>query len=84
MLLAELSALWVILENARPQRMKGYGRELAPQDKAEWETLVQNLMHEIDLIRSAALRRSRHPRGGPDCSVGQEPLSDTEEGQGLP
>jgi hypothetical protein len=51
MLIAELSTLWVILENARPERMKGYGREFAPQDRAEWENLIQALMHETELIR---------------------------------
>jgi len=56
MLIAELSTLWVILENARPERMKGYGVEFAPQDKAEWENLVQALMDETELIRSTVLR----------------------------
>ena len=55
-LIAELSTLWVILENARPERMKGYGREFAPQDKAEWEKLIQALMHETELIRDAVLK----------------------------
>ncbi len=27
---AELSTLWVVLENARPERMKGYGKEFSP------------------------------------------------------
>jgi|SRR5208282_3978310 len=56
MLIAELSTLWVILENARPERMKGYGREFAPQDKAEWENLIQSLMHETELIRGTVLK----------------------------
>jgi len=56
MLIAELSALWVILENARPERMKGYGLEFAPQDKAEWENLIQALMHETELIRRTVLK----------------------------
>lgn len=56
MLIAELSTLWVILENARPARMKGYGRTFAPQDKAEWENLMQALMHETELIRSKVLK----------------------------
>ena len=56
MLVAELSTLWVILENARPERMKGYGREFAPQDKAEWENLIQALMHETELIRGTVLK----------------------------
>lgn len=56
MLIAELSTLWVILENARPARMKGYGRVFAPQDKAEWETLMQALMRETESIRSTVLK----------------------------
>ena len=56
MLIAELSTLWVILENARPERMKGYGVEFAPQDKAEWENLIQALMHETELIRGTVLK----------------------------
>ena len=50
---AELSSLWVILENARPRRMKGYGREFAPADKADWETLVQDLLTEVERVRLA-------------------------------
>jgi hypothetical protein len=55
-LMAELSALWVILENARPKRMKGYGVEFTPEDKAEWESLIQGVMHETELIRSTVLK----------------------------
>jgi crotonobetainyl-CoA:carnitine CoA-transferase CaiB-like acyl-CoA transferase len=56
MLIAELSTLWVILENARPERMKGYGVEFAPHDKAQWENLIQTLVHETELIRSTVLK----------------------------
>jgi hypothetical protein len=56
MLAAELSTLWVVLENARPERMKGYGREFAPQDKVEWETLIRALMQDIEQIRGIVLR----------------------------
>lgn len=56
MLVAELSTLWVILENARPERMKGYGREFGPEDKAEWEKLIQALMHETEMIRRVVLK----------------------------
>jgi hypothetical protein len=56
MLVAELSTRWVILENARPERMKGYGVEFAPQDKTEWESLIQALMDETELIRGAVLK----------------------------
>ncbi len=56
MLIAELSTLWVILEDARPERMKGYGVEFAPQDKAKWESLIQALMDETELIRGTVLK----------------------------
>ena len=56
MLIAELSTLWVILENARPERMKGYGVEFSSQDKAEWKDLIQALMHETELIRGTVLK----------------------------
>ena len=56
MLAAELSTLWVILENARPERMKGYGRQFAPQDRAEWENLINALLHDIEQIRGIVLK----------------------------
>jgi len=56
MLAAELSTLWVILENARPERMKGYGREFKPEDKAEWDKLIQALLHETEMIRRIILK----------------------------
>jgi hypothetical protein len=49
---AELASLWVILENARPKRLKGYGREFAAADKADWEKLIQNLLEDFDSIRA--------------------------------
>lgn len=55
---AELSSLWVILENARPRRLKGYGREFDPADKADWEELIQNLLRDVEEIRTA-LDKSR-------------------------
>jgi hypothetical protein len=56
-LVAELSTLWVILENARPERMQqGYGVEFTPQDKTEWEDLIQALLHETEQIRGMVLR----------------------------
>ena len=51
MLAAELSTLWVVLENARPERMKGYGREFDPLDKADWEELIEGLISDIEEIR---------------------------------
>ena len=55
---AELSALWVTLENAMPKRMKGYGRELAPDDRNDWERLVQGLLRDVEQIRKIALTKN--------------------------
>lgn len=57
-LAAELASIWVILENAMPKRMKGYGRELAPQDKADWEDLILGLLGDLEEIRSLALAKA--------------------------
>jgi hypothetical protein len=56
-LAAELSTLWVMLENAMPKRMKGYGRELAAEDKSDWESLVHGLLREVDQIRKVTLKK---------------------------
>src|SRR5260370_30030317 len=40
----ELSQLWVMLENARPEKMKGYGIELAHSDRQQWDSLIQQLL----------------------------------------
>jgi hypothetical protein len=56
-LAAELSRLWVVLENARPERMKGYGREFSPEDKADWKNLIEGLMSDIKEIRRLLVKR---------------------------
>jgi hypothetical protein len=56
-LAAELSRLWVVLENARPERMKGYGREFSPADKADWKNLIEGLMSDIKEIRRLLVKR---------------------------
>lgn len=60
-ILAELSTLWVLLENTLPKRMKGYGREFKPQDQSDWECLIRDLLQEIDRMRETALQKE----GGP-------------------
>ncbi len=50
-LAAELSRLWVVLENARPERMKGYGREFSPGDKVDWDKMIEGLMSDIKEMR---------------------------------
>jgi len=61
MLVAELSTLWVVLENASPKRMTGYGREFSHQDKADWEKLIQTLLQETELIRREVLNGREKP-----------------------
>src|SRR6266567_5085327 len=56
-LAAELSTLWVTLENAMPKRMRGYGRELAPDDKIDWEQMVHGLLHDVERIRKTVLKK---------------------------
>ena len=51
-LTAELSTLWVVLENAMPRRMKGYGREFTADDRADWEGLIRDLLHDIESMRT--------------------------------
>ena len=46
-LAAELSSLWVVLENAMPKRMKGYGKEFDPTDKGDWEDLIRSLLNGV-------------------------------------
>ena len=48
---AELSTLWVVLENAMPKRMKGYGRDFKPQDQLDWECLIRDLLRDVDRMR---------------------------------
>jgi len=60
-LAAELSTLWVVLENARPERMKGYGREFSPADKADWKSLVEGLLQDVQEFRSLALAAPMGP-----------------------
>jgi len=54
---AELSRLWVVLENARPERMKGYGREFSPGDKVDWDNMIEELMADIKEIRRTLTKK---------------------------
>ena len=54
---AELSRLWVVLENARPERMKGYGREFSPEDKEDWDKMIEGLMADIKEIRRTLIKK---------------------------
>jgi len=58
LLAAELSRLWVVLENARPERMKGYGREFSPEDNADWDKMIEGLMSDNKEIRREFVTKS--------------------------
>ncbi len=60
-LAAELSRLWVVLENARPERMKGYGREFSPADKAAWMKLIEGLMSDVKEMRRILVKGQVKP-----------------------
>ncbi len=71
-LAAELSTLWVILENALPKRLKGYGREFDPADRAEWEKLIRDLLHDVEQLRALAVGQNAKPRHTPRSSARQD------------
>jgi hypothetical protein len=48
---AELSTAWVMLENCRPRRMKGYGVVFEEESKKELEASVEHLLHGVSKIR---------------------------------
>ena len=54
-LAAELSSLWVVLENARPKRLAGYGKEFDPVDKTAWENLIRGLLDDVERVRQIVL-----------------------------
>ena len=48
----------MVLENARPERMKGYGREFSPEDKVDWDKMIEGLMSDIKEIRREFVKKS--------------------------
>ena len=67
-LAAELATLWVVLENARPGRMKGYGKKFAPADQTAWEEMVEGLLRDLEKIRTITVadKRSIRPSERPE------------------
>jgi enoyl-[acyl-carrier-protein] reductase (NADH) len=49
---AELSTVWVMLENCRPKRMKGYGVEFDGAARAALEEALEKLLAEVESLRS--------------------------------
>jgi hypothetical protein len=58
---AELSRLWVVLENARPERMRGYGIKFSATDRAAWEKLIEELMSDVKELRRLLVHRGAKP-----------------------
>ncbi len=48
---AEFSTLWVMFENCRPSRMKGYGQAFDPQARVALEAHVEKLLHTTLSLR---------------------------------
>lgn len=48
---AEFSTAWVILENCRPRRMKGYGVVFEETAKKELEAHVEELLAQVSKLR---------------------------------
>jgi hypothetical protein len=49
---AELSSAWVMLENCRPRRMKGYGQPFEPETWASLEESVELLLAKLQVLRA--------------------------------
>ncbi len=48
---AEISSLWVLFEDCRPARLKGYGQEFSPEARAELNDTIDKLMAHLHLMR---------------------------------
>jgi hypothetical protein len=52
---AELSTLWVLFEDCRPSRMKGYGQDLFPEDASRLEETVERLTTHVSAMKRRLL-----------------------------
>jgi hypothetical protein len=48
---AETSALWVLFEDCRPSRMKGYGQEFSSEARAELDKNIDRLIAHVRSMR---------------------------------
>lgn len=48
---AEFSTAWVMLENCRPKRMKGYGVAFDPADAAALNDGIDHLLEQVEALR---------------------------------
>ena len=49
---AEISTLWVLFENCRPTRMKGYGQEFTAEARATLEGSLDKLLEQVRMMRT--------------------------------
>ena len=56
-LAAELSSLWVMLENCRPKRMKGYGVPFQPETRQLIEQQIERLLERVAALRAVLSAR---------------------------
>ncbi len=49
---AELSSAWVMLENCRPKRMKGYGQPFQEAARKQLEESVEELLAQVKNLRA--------------------------------
>lgn len=49
---AEISTLWVLFENCRPTRMKGYGQEFTDEARATLEGSLDKLLEQVRIMRT--------------------------------
>ncbi len=56
---AELSSIWVMLENCRPRRLKGYGIEFDAHSREMLEHGIERLLAEVGAMTE--LLRHRAP-----------------------
>ncbi|HUL15330.1 MAG TPA: hypothetical protein VLV88_04990 [Terriglobales bacterium] len=52
---AELSSLWVDLQDCRPDRMKGYGQPFSPEAQKRLESTIEDLLAQIEAMRMTLL-----------------------------
>jgi hypothetical protein len=50
---AELASLWVMLENCRPKRMKGYGQSFSEEARTALEEALEGLLAQVKALQAA-------------------------------
>ena len=66
---AEFSSAWVMLENCRPQRMKGYGVAFDPKGAAALNQSIDGLLRQVEALRKEVAEASEKigPQNGEEA-----------------